>query len=780
MNSYLKIALKAILDSFQELYKKNQKNFPINDDILLTSEEKDALDKAKEILGNIQEINSLKPVFEKISFLDNDSTTFKHQYTLQPLDYNRLESIIFPIENQQSENFSDFLTKFEKELKVSLQFNDLKKFYFYYYLAQKYLWCITISKQNPDLSMFDYVRVLSAISISIFDYYIENQNIDWNNPTFLIYEADISGIQKFIYKVNKTPEMEEKTKFSIPKVLRGRSFFISILPELLSRYILHQLDYPITNLLYAGGGKFQLILPNTEKVKKILEEFKKTLSNYLFEEFHTDLGIVDGYIPLGKKDFEENQLKDVLLKLQLKLDQNKKRKFSKFFIQDFKNDTNRVCQSCHSLPPKDDHLCKWCKRFNDLGEKLVKSQELYITYIFKNINKKPDIDFSPFGKFYLLETLDPEIENNAKEILLLNSTDFSQKKFANGFKFLANLVPTLNPKIREALKKKLENQEDKNELNQLEDNSILSFNFIAEFSKGDKKLGILRADLDNLGLIFSDGLKDYSLIRIATLSRMLDLFFTAYICILIDSIKENDLDANLIYTVYSGGDDLFLIGPYHLIIKIAVELRKRFYYFTAKNLDLGISSGLAIFGPNVNIPFMAKSSEESESLSKKAIFKDVQNNVYIKDAISIFNKSFKYSSKITGISTLNKKLSPHYKNGFLSYINFETILSLTDELVKFVENKKISRSLLFRILSLYNNYIEIDGKINPLIYPKIYYQIGRNVKDENAKKSIEEWFLKKGYKIQEDYILRNDLIRNLDVILSLAIMYTRGGRTNDE
>lgn len=70
MNSYLKIALKAILDSFQELYKKNQKNFPINDDILLTSEEKDALDKAKEILGNIQEINSLKPVFEKISFLD--------------------------------------------------------------------------------------------------------------------------------------------------------------------------------------------------------------------------------------------------------------------------------------------------------------------------------------------------------------------------------------------------------------------------------------------------------------------------------------------------------------------------------------------------------------------------------------------------------------------------------------------------------------------------------------------------------------------------------------
>jgi len=137
---------------------------------------------------------------------------------------------------------------------------------------------------------------------------------------------------------------------------------------------------------------------------------------------------------------------------------------------------------------------------------------------------------------------------------------------------------------------------------------------------------------------------------------MLDLFFTAYICILIDSIKENDLDANLIYTVYSGGDDLFLIGPYHLIIKIAVELRKRFYYFTAKNLDLGISSGLAIFGPNVNIPFMAKSSEESESLSKKAIFKDVQNNVYIKDAISIFNKSFKYSSKITGISTLNKKI----------------------------------------------------------------------------------------------------------------------------
>jgi len=781
MNSYLKISLKAFLDSFHELYKKNHKNFPLNEDIILTSEEKDAFDKSTEILGNIQEIHSLKPVFEKISFLDNEGNTFKHQYELQPLDYNRLESIIFPKENQQSEDFSDFLMKFEKEFNVSKQFNNSdQKFYFYYYLAQKYLWCITFSKQNPDLSMFDYAKILSAIAISLYDYYLENQNIDWNHPTFLIYEADISGIQKFIYKVNKTPEMEENTKFSIPKVLRGRSFFISILPELLSRYILHQLGYPLTNLLYAGGGKFQLILPNTEKVKKILEDFKETLSNYLFDEFHTDLGIIDGYISFGKKDIEENQLKDVLLKLQLKLDQNKKRKFSKFFIQDFKNDTDSVCQSCKSLPKKEDHLCKWCKSFNDLGEKLVKSQELYLTYIFNNSNIKPDIDFSPFGKFYLLYKLVPEIENNAKEILLLNSTDFSQKKFANGFKFLANLVPTLTPKNKEFLKKKLENQEDKKELNQLEDNSILSFNFIAEFSKGDKKLGILRADLDNLGLIFSDGLKDYSLIRIATLSRMLDLFFTAYICTLIESIKEDDIDNNLIYTVYSGGDDLFLIGPYHLIIKIAVELRKKFYYFTAKNLDLGISSGIAILGSNVNISFMAKSSEDSENLSKKAIFKDEKNNLWIKDAISIFNKSFKYSSKITGISTLNKKLSSHYKNGFLSYINFETILSLTNKLVNFVENKKISRSLLFRILSLYNNNVGSNRKINPLIYPKIYYQIGRNVKEENAKKAMEEWFLKKGYKNQEDYIPRNELIRNLDVILSLAIMYTRGGRRDDK
>jgi hypothetical protein len=47
------------------------------------------------------------------------------------------------------------------------------------------------------------------------------------------------------------------------------------------------------------------------------------------------------------------------------------------------------------------------------------------------------------------------------------------------------------------------------------------------------------------------------------------------------------------------------------------------------------------------------------------------------------------------------------------------------------------------LLSLHRVYVSEDGKIDPVIYPKIFYQIGRNVKDENVRNLVEEWLLKR-------------------------------------
>jgi CRISPR-associated protein Csm1 len=251
----------------------------------------------------------------------------------------------------------------------------------------------------------------------------------------------------------------EKEGFSVPKELRGRSFFVSILPELLSRYILNKLNYPITNILYSGGGKFQLLLSNTERVKNILQEFKKELSKYLHEEFHLDLLIVDGQTELSQKDLKENKLREAITNLQISIDEDKKRKVKELLTKDFETDGSYICKSCRSLPrEKEEDICKWCNTFNELGAKLAKYERLFIIYQFENTDGKPDLDFGEFGKVYLgspnLDKLNLEIIRKAKEVLNLNSTELAKeipinstnsadKGYTNGFKFIANIVPIL-------------------------------------------------------------------------------------------------------------------------------------------------------------------------------------------------------------------------------------------------------------------------------------------------------------------------------------------------
>jgi len=96
-----------------------------------------------------------------------------------------------------------------------------------------------------------------------------------------------------------------------------------------------------------------------------------------------------------------------------------------------------------------------------------------------------------------------------------------------------------------------------------------------------------------------------------------------------------------------------------------------------------------------------------------------------------------------------------------------------------MERKDVSRALTYRLLSLHRVYVSEDGKIDPVIYPKIFYQIGRNVKEEKVRNLLEEWLLRKGYSYSEDFISKENVIRNLDVILSIALMKTRGGKKDD-
>jgi CRISPR-associated protein Cas10/Csm1 subtype III-A len=131
-------------------------------------------------------------------------------------------------------------------------------------------------------------------------------------------------------------------------------------------------------------------------------------------------------------------------------------------------------------------------------------------------------------------------------------------------------------------------------------------------SKGERKgrLMALKADVDKLGSTFRK-LTKLSFSKTNRLSRELDYFFSVYFPEKV--IKEKY--PNHIYVVFSGGDDLFLIGRYDKVFELAKELGEQFRSFTAGKATISI--GLALFSPNTPVPAIARMAEEAEQQAKK-------------------------------------------------------------------------------------------------------------------------------------------------------------------
>lgn len=764
------------------------------------TEEKDRNNQLQE------EIPYLHSIFESISFTEeNLNNTFYHK--LKPLslkDHSIFPEILDKKTNNPLGNYEDLYNKFINDLSNLKNFKNKKAFYFIYYLFQKYLWCVPA--KFSDISLFDHARILSALSSAIYDYYKNNNiNLDLNqfeNDEFLLLlEGDITGIQKFIYNIGKTLGIED---FSIAKALRGRSFSVALIPEILSRYILKELGYTITNLLYSGGGKFQILIANTEKNRNIIHQIEKDLEAYLFKNYYGEISIILSYLPFsgeyltGKND---KNFTEIIEKNLLKLDEKKKQKFSSHLNYEFNNDT--TCFSCKIIPVKneDDDLCELCETSTKIGSIIPKIHYLVFDFDNKNIESNY-FSLDKFGKVYFVQDKEIDQFKYFDEILKLNDTEFKEN---NGFKFIGNIVPIVNDENIEFFKKL---NKDSDKKNNLKIGQVLEFDYLSKLAKGDSKLGIFRADVDNLGLIFSDGLKKrkgaykYLIARIATLSRMLDLFFSGYINHLAEQISKEkfNINSSVIYIVYSGGDDLFIIAPYNITIEFALKLREEFYKYTANNLDFGLSGGIFISTDSLPIHLTAKFSEDLESRSKKVYYIDDKKNFFIKDSISIFNKTYRWKnfSKQKSMEKLLEAEQKSYNesesfNEFLSNIGytkklhlyfFDIILEISNKITEYYERKHVSRSFLHRLLELYKAYVEEGKNIKANIYPHIYYQIGRNLEKE-GKIFFENLLIKEGYKKQETeniLLTKEDIIKNLDIIISITLMQTRnkeGGKENE-
>jgi CRISPR-associated protein Csm1 len=586
-----------------------------------------------------------------------------------------------------------------------------------YSILESYTTFVPSSTINyPDIGLFDHLKTTSAIAACI--YQVGNLK-GKNDDRFILLEGDISGIQSFIFDVTEG----EKTKKNIAKSLRGRSAYINVLVDFLSKYIIKEMGVTISNILYCGGGKFQLLIPNTEEAVKNLSLIEENIQDYLYNNFHTKLGFVMGYIKLN--DTGIYNYSDSITELQDVMIEEKNRKFlylikknqGDFFLKE--NNQGKTCEYCNINIASENNMCDICKTQIRLGSELIDGRLKYIIYDFDNTNIASDIEieFGTLGKVHFVK----ELNKNINVFLIENIN--GKGKFGRN-KNIGNIVPT-------------------------KDGVVASFNDIAKVSEGDNKIGLLKMDIDNLGTIFSDGLSDYSsnltdkgrsISRISTLSRMIDLFFSGYInniCKdLYDKYKYLDSLENYFYINYAGGDDLLIIGPWDLTIELAIKIREDFSRFVCENKNITISAGVYITDSKTPIRM---SAIEGESLLEKS------KNIEGKDRITILDNPFEWH----GENSLEKA----YAEG--------------KEYAEWLKKNYISRGLIYNLMLASKNIKTNENRIDYDMIPKIAYSVSRNVTNKDVTRKIFTEVISSNVEVGIEFV---------KYPLTIALLKTRGKR----
>lgn len=550
-------------------------------------------------------------LFEGISFGDKEETKVKYEFKYKLNKFNYKD--IFPVENKENsqDELDRLIDNFLEEIKKikTDDFNIL--FVNLLDLIRKYCWCIPSDTQKNicDLSLHDHLKTTSAIALASYNYHsYVNDNFTKttqvgikngkNEEHFLLIGGDISGIKKYIYDLETTD--------SISKRLRARSFFIKLLSDITSYKIIKELGLTFANIIISSGGKFYILAQNTDDTIEKLKLIKTKINKELYQEYFATLYMNLEWISVKGSELglEFSKKYDFL---NDKLDIGKGKKFNNEILNSpilentlyEKNEKISLCKICKKeLVSSDNGECPKCSQDFSLGTKLPKMSKL--AFYTDNFNDNNE-DLSLLGmkcKIYI------ENENIQGEPFLVSYYDEN------------NVDERKYPLIQDMYGgyAKLNNNGD-----------IKSFEEIANESKsGD--LGILKGDVDNLGLLFSIGLKREeqdengnenikdvtSISRLTTLSRMMDSFFSYWL----PNILKNEESSY--YVIYAGGDDFMIVGSWDKLITLAEKINTKFREFVGENEKITLTCGIAITKPKEPIYFGAKLATDAEEKGKNS------------------------------------------------------------------------------------------------------------------------------------------------------------------
>jgi CRISPR-associated protein Csm1 len=472
-------------------------------------------------------------------------------------------------------------------------------------LLEKYTWSIPSSTMDrPDISLYDHAKTTAAIATALYLYHDARNDLGSagfslhdNTKKFRLLVGDLSGIQNYIFNIRNVGVG------GTAKRLRARSFYLSVLADIAGHALLHDFGLPLTNLVIASGGKFYLLLPDISNAEEIIARRERTFSSWLINHLNGEIALNLASVSFCCKEMLE--FNNVLERANNALQASKERSFAScltnnngwatdtFLLSDRKfGENEELCPSCRKFPGTRNTeegvaLCRHCDEDVSLGRDLAKA-------IGVQFYRGKQGQYEIFGGYsFSIAKHKIDFLEDAYLVQQFNDWEIGKVTVALRPRPFANYIPVFNEEhCRYCGKSECPDKSS------AETGSPKYFTCLAEASRGRKSLGIFKADVDNLGLIFLRGFKtdhDKCISRITTLSRLLESFFTGRLNYL---LREEFMD---IYTVYAGGDDLLMIGPWEQTLRFSRRVRKEFSEFTCGNPAFTLSAGVAVVKPRLPI-----------------------------------------------------------------------------------------------------------------------------------------------------------------------------------
>jgi CRISPR-associated protein Csm1 len=537
-------------------------------------------------------------------------------------------------------------------------------------VMERYCWCVPCDNADADVGLYQHSKTAAAFAGALYLYHEEGGTkteaaLAANGETaFLLVQGDMSGIQNYIFNLKRGKHNS--------KLLRAKSFQVAMLTEIVSEHLISQLGVSHDSVIASAGGKFLMLLPNTKTVIQKLPELRLELEAYFLREFAGNLVFVlSGGVPVSAEMLLKGKMPALFNAMREDAETAKQKKLQAVLAQDGhilgglyeKLSANGECELCETLPAEADGNCRNCSELTAISGRLVNVAGIALkTEKLSGFSNMASIDG---GDSFAYST-----------------------EYKAGRAFMP--LPYTSP------------------LNK--DGGLCSFEEIAKKAEGNKKLAMFKVDVDNLGLLFASS---SSLVRYAQLSRQLNYFFSVYVA---DFINSNTVYKNKIYTVFSGGDDLCIVGPWDAVMRFAADFRKAFSDFTGNNPSVTLSGGLTLADPRQ--PVRAVAAETENQLAGGAKKRKDKAGKAVKDGIALFDLA-------------------------ISWEEYEKCLEDAESIVKYMNSKAVSTAVVYKMIDFANRAQNVkDGNLRDMLWMSNYrYIIVRNInaKHEDALKLFSKF-----------------------------------------